>query len=169
MPNFNWQQIPETKCIGWTGKRVTGRALTNSGQVEFIRKLAHPQPGVWELVEKFNGHGEYKKSGFFILLLAWICNAMKASINLHCSRKAVPSCLCTYLTRGSVLGRETLDERQSKLRGGKIIVDVNQTLGFHTNTATNNPSEDWLYIGKGDWKTRESRSTGSSNSSTRSL
>ncbi len=54
MPNFNWQQIPEAKCIDWTGERVTG-ALTYSGQVEFIRELAHPRPGVWELVDKFTG------------------------------------------------------------------------------------------------------------------
>lgn len=58
-PNFNWQQIPEAKCIDWTGGRVTG-ALNCSGNVDFIRELAHPQPGVWELVDKFVGHGEHK-------------------------------------------------------------------------------------------------------------
>ena len=51
MPNFNWQQIPEARCVDWTGNRVTA-ALTDSGQVEFIRELAHPRPGVWELVDK---------------------------------------------------------------------------------------------------------------------
>ena len=64
MPNFNWQQIPEAKCIDWTGKRVTG-ALTYSGQVEFIRELAHPRPGVWELVDKFTGQDEHKMEWFF--------------------------------------------------------------------------------------------------------
>jgi hypothetical protein len=63
--NFNWQQIPAAKCIDWQGQQVTG-ALTYSGQVEFIRELAHPRPGLWELVDKFTGHdGSHKVSWFF--------------------------------------------------------------------------------------------------------
>jgi hypothetical protein len=64
MPYFNWQQIPEAKCIDWTGKRVTA-ALTYSGQIEHIRELAHPRPGVWELVDKFTGHDEHRLEWFF--------------------------------------------------------------------------------------------------------
>ena len=64
MPNFNWQQIPEAKCIDWTGKRVTG-AMTCSGQVEFIRELAHPRPGVWELVDRFTGHDQFHTVSWF--------------------------------------------------------------------------------------------------------
>lgn len=57
LPNFNWQQVPEAKCIDWSGARVTG-ALTYPGRVEFIRELAHPRPGVWEVVDKFSGQNE---------------------------------------------------------------------------------------------------------------
>ena len=64
MPNFNWHQVPEAKCIGWTGKRVIG-AMTYSGQVEFIRELAHPRSGVWELVDRFIGHDEHSMEWFF--------------------------------------------------------------------------------------------------------
>lgn len=64
MPNFNWQQISEAKCIDWTGERVKA-GLTDSGQVEFIRELTHPRPGVWELVDKFTGHDEHIIEWFF--------------------------------------------------------------------------------------------------------
>jgi hypothetical protein len=64
MPFFSWRQVPEARCIDWIGERVTA-ALTYSGQVEFIRELAHPRPGVWELVDKFTGHAEYKLEWFF--------------------------------------------------------------------------------------------------------
>jgi hypothetical protein len=64
MPNFNWQQIPEAKCIKWTGERVTA-VLTCSGHVEFFRELAHPRPGVWELVDRFMGPAEHKLEWFF--------------------------------------------------------------------------------------------------------
>jgi hypothetical protein len=75
-PSFNWQRVPEAKCIDWTGEHVTG-ALTYSGQVEFIRELAHPRPGVWELVDRFTGHDEsHKVSWFFYfaagLTLRWV-------------------------------------------------------------------------------------------------
>jgi hypothetical protein len=59
-PDFNWQEVPEAKCIEWTGQRVTG-ALSNAGPVEFIRELAHPHPGIWELVDKFAGDNEFHK------------------------------------------------------------------------------------------------------------
>jgi hypothetical protein len=64
MPNFNWKQVSEAKCVDWTGKRVTG-AMTYASQVEFIRDLAHPRPGVWELVDKFTGHDEHILEWFF--------------------------------------------------------------------------------------------------------
>jgi len=64
IPNFNWHQVPEAKCIGWTGKSIIG-AMTYSGQVEYIRKLAHPQPGLWNLVDKFTGHDEHSIEWFF--------------------------------------------------------------------------------------------------------
>jgi hypothetical protein len=64
MPYFNWKQVPEANCIDWTGKRLIG-ALTYSGQVEFIRELANPRPGVWELVDKFTGHEEHSMEWFF--------------------------------------------------------------------------------------------------------
>jgi hypothetical protein len=64
MPYFNWQQISKAKCIDWTGKSVIG-TLTNSGQVEFVRELAHPRPGVWELVDRFAGHDEHSMEWFF--------------------------------------------------------------------------------------------------------
>jgi hypothetical protein len=64
MPNFNWHQVPEAKCIDWTGKRVIG-AMTYSGQVEFTRELAHPRSGVWELVDRFIGHDEHSMEWFF--------------------------------------------------------------------------------------------------------
>jgi hypothetical protein len=75
MPNFNWQQIPEAKCIDWTGKRVTA-TLTDSGQVKFIRELAHPRPGVWELVDRFTGQDNTHKISWFFhfapnLSLGW--------------------------------------------------------------------------------------------------
>jgi len=56
-PQFNWEQIPEAKCIEWSKNRVTG-SLTYSNQVEFIRELSHPQPDVWELCDIFRGHGK---------------------------------------------------------------------------------------------------------------
>jgi hypothetical protein len=76
IPNFNWQQIPAAKCIDWKGQRVTG-TLTCSGQVEFIRELAHPRQGVWELVDKFTGHDESHKVSWFFhfaagLTLRWV-------------------------------------------------------------------------------------------------
>jgi hypothetical protein len=64
MPYFNWKQITEAKCIDWTGERVIG-ALTYFGEVEFIRELVHPRPGVWELVDKFKGHDEHTMEWFF--------------------------------------------------------------------------------------------------------
>ena len=64
MPHFNWKQIPEAKCTVWTGERVTG-ALTYSDGVEFTRELAQPRPGVWELVDTFNGHEETTIEWFF--------------------------------------------------------------------------------------------------------
>ena len=63
-PNFNWKHIPEAKCIDWKGHRVTG-ALKYDSQVEFIREVVHPQPGVWKLVDKFTGHDEHNMKWFF--------------------------------------------------------------------------------------------------------
>jgi hypothetical protein len=64
MPYFNWQKIPEAKHIDWTGRRVIA-TMTNSYQVEHIRDLAHPRPGIWELVDKFTGHDEHSIEWFF--------------------------------------------------------------------------------------------------------
>jgi hypothetical protein len=64
MPYFSWRQVPEAKEIDWTGKRVVG-ALTNPDRVEFVRELAHPRPGVWELVDKFIGPDEHRLEWFF--------------------------------------------------------------------------------------------------------
>lgn len=64
MPNFDWHQIPEAECIDWTGNRVTA-ALTDSGQVVFIRDLVHPRPGAWELVDRFTGQDEAHKVSWF--------------------------------------------------------------------------------------------------------
>ena len=64
LPNFNWQQVPEARFIDWTRERVTG-ALTCSGHVDFFRELAHPQPGVWELVDTPKGHAEHSIEWFF--------------------------------------------------------------------------------------------------------
>jgi len=64
MPNFNWQQISEAKCIDWTGKRVKA-TLTDPGKVEFMRELTHPRPGIWDLVDKFIGHDAHKMEWFF--------------------------------------------------------------------------------------------------------
>jgi hypothetical protein len=63
-PYFNWRQVPEAKCIDWTGERVIG-TLTYSGPVMFMRELAHPQSGVWHLVDKFKGHDEHVMEWFF--------------------------------------------------------------------------------------------------------
>jgi hypothetical protein len=64
LPNFNWLQVPEAKCINWAGQRVTG-ALTYCDQVEFFRDLIHPQPGVWELDDRFKGHDERSVEWYF--------------------------------------------------------------------------------------------------------
>ena len=64
LPNFNWQQIPEANCPEWTGKQVKG-TLTYTDNVEFIRELAHPAPGSWELADKFSGHSEHRLEWFF--------------------------------------------------------------------------------------------------------
>ena len=64
MPYFNWQQVPESRCIDWAGKRVTG-ALTYSGPMTLMRELSLSQSGVWELVDKFTGHDEHSMEWFF--------------------------------------------------------------------------------------------------------
>jgi hypothetical protein len=64
MPYFNWRQIPEAKCVDWTGKRIAA-ALTSSSQVEHIRELSHPRPGDWELVDKCTGNDEHRIEWFF--------------------------------------------------------------------------------------------------------
>lgn len=62
--SFNWQQIPEARCIEWTAKSVKA-ALTYSDSVEFIRELVHLRPGIWEVVDKFSGHGNHKLEWHF--------------------------------------------------------------------------------------------------------
>ncbi len=62
-PNFNWRQISDAKCVDWSGDHVTG--ALNYLEVGFVRKLAHPQPGVWELVDKFTGQAEHRLEWFF--------------------------------------------------------------------------------------------------------
>jgi hypothetical protein len=61
--NFNWQQISGATCVDWSGNHVTG--VFNYSGVEFVRKLAHPQPGNWILVDKFSGNDEHKIDWFF--------------------------------------------------------------------------------------------------------
>ncbi len=75
-PYFNWSKISEAKCIDWTEERATG-ALTYPGPVKFLRELAHPQPGVWELIDKFTGQNEARKVSWFFhfekgLSLRWL-------------------------------------------------------------------------------------------------
>ena len=63
MANFNWQNISEAKCIDWTGKSVTG--TINSSGVKFVRKLSHPLPDTWELIDTITGHSEHRIEWFF--------------------------------------------------------------------------------------------------------
>jgi hypothetical protein len=64
MPNFNWRQIPQARCIDWNEERVVG-ALTHSVKMDFVRELTHPRPGVWQLVDKFIGREEHSMEWFF--------------------------------------------------------------------------------------------------------
>lgn len=64
LPNFNWSQISSARCIDWTGKCVTG-TLFCQGEVEVTRELAHPQPGIWSLVDTIAGHAEHSIEWFF--------------------------------------------------------------------------------------------------------
>jgi hypothetical protein len=59
MPNFNWQQVPQAKCTDWTEKEAIG-SLAYPNNIHFTRRLVHPRPGVWELVDTFAGHDEHK-------------------------------------------------------------------------------------------------------------
>ena len=64
-PDFGWTQIPRARCAHWSEKFVSG-ALTYTDEVEFVRELMHPAPGVWELVDKFSGHGgDHELTWFF--------------------------------------------------------------------------------------------------------
>jgi hypothetical protein len=62
--NFNWQHVPEAQCLASTGERVRG-VLACSGPVEFSRELTHPQPGIWELTDRFTGPTEHLLEWFF--------------------------------------------------------------------------------------------------------
>jgi len=109
IPNFNWQQIPAAKCIGWTGERVAA-ALTYAGQVEFVRELAHPQPGVWELVDKFTGHDESQKVSWFFhfaegLTLRWVDTSESVIVEEHGKPYVVvfpPKGVCVEIKSGWV-------------------------------------------------------------------
>lgn len=67
--NFNWREVPEGKCIDWTGKSVTG-AMSYNGEVNLVRKLSHPQPGYWELVDVFSWQDNKHKISWFFHLSA---------------------------------------------------------------------------------------------------
>jgi hypothetical protein len=109
IPEFNWQQVPEAKCIDWTGEHVTG-ALTCSGQVEFTRELAHPQPVVWELVDKFTGHDESHKVSWFFhfapgLTLRWDDVSESLIVEEHGKPFVIvfpPESVCLEIKRGWV-------------------------------------------------------------------
>jgi hypothetical protein len=62
--NFSWKHVPEAKCIDWSGERVRG-VLTDFGKVEFSREVAHPRPGIWELVDTLTGGAEHMLEWFF--------------------------------------------------------------------------------------------------------
>ena len=64
MPFFNWQDITEPRYVDWNAEHIRA-SLTYSDRVTFTRELAHPEPGIWELVDKFVGHGEHKLQWFF--------------------------------------------------------------------------------------------------------
>jgi hypothetical protein len=64
LPHFNWDRVPEGKCLHWSPAQVTG-ALTYPGQVEFIRTLAHPRPGLWEVTDQFIGLSEHQLEWHF--------------------------------------------------------------------------------------------------------
>ncbi len=64
LPEFCWENVPEAKCTNWNGTSVTG-AMTCSPGVEFARELSHPQPGTWELVDKFTGKDEFHSLSWF--------------------------------------------------------------------------------------------------------
>jgi hypothetical protein len=86
-PSFNWRQIPEANCIDWEGQRVAGK-LKYSSQVDFFREIAHPQPGVWELIDKFIGHDkDHKLSWFFhfeeCLSLRWVDTSKGLMVEKH--------------------------------------------------------------------------------------
>lgn len=62
-PNFNWRQVSDARCVGWSENQVTG--AIQFGEVEFTRTLHHPCPGIWTLNDKFVGFGEHKLEWFF--------------------------------------------------------------------------------------------------------
>ncbi len=62
-PNFNWRRISDARCVDWSENQVTG--AIQFGEVEFIRTLHHPCPGIWTLNDKFVGFGEHKLEWFF--------------------------------------------------------------------------------------------------------
>lgn len=61
---FRWKYVPEAKCTDWNGERVRA-SLPCVGDVTFSRELAHPRPGVWELVDRFTGRNEHMMEWFF--------------------------------------------------------------------------------------------------------
>jgi hypothetical protein len=88
MANFNWQHIPEAKCLDWTGKSVTG--IINYSGVEFTRKLTHPQPGVWILDDKFKGYDEHKIDWFFNFAPGFDFELLERDQTLRVFNKGLP-------------------------------------------------------------------------------
>lgn len=64
IPYFNWRTISTAKCIKWTEKQVTG-VLSSQNHVDIYRKLWHPNPGDWRLVDIFKGQAEHLLEWYF--------------------------------------------------------------------------------------------------------
>jgi hypothetical protein len=109
MPHFNWRQIPEAKGSNWTEGRLVG-TLTCSGQVQFVRELAHPRRGVWELVDKFAGQNEAHEVSWFFhfetgLSLRWVDMSENLIVEVHGKPYVVifpPKGVCVEIKKGWV-------------------------------------------------------------------
>ncbi len=64
IPYFNWNKVPEARCIEWNEKQISAE-LPLPGEVLFTRNLSHSRPGSWELVDVFKGQGEHILEWFF--------------------------------------------------------------------------------------------------------
>lgn len=98
-PNFNWLQVSDARCVAWNENHVTG-ALNYSG-VEFARTLAHSQPGVWDLDDKFSGINEHKIEWFFNFAPGLELELLEKDRILRINRKGLPFIL-VHLPNGGV-------------------------------------------------------------------